>query len=485
MNKPAGTHHPAGDIARQVASGQSSATALCEQYLRSIKQHNPQLNCFTAILEDRALDRAARVDADIAAGECPGPLAGVPFAVKNLFDIKGLPTLAGSKINRERAQATVDTVLIQRLETAGAILVGSLNMGEYAYDFTGENAHDGACRNPHDRSRMSGGSSSGSGCAIAAGLVPLALGSDTNGSIRVPASLCGVFGLKPTYGRLPRTGCYPFSDSLDHVGPLAGSATDLALCYDALQGWDDGDPACAKRPPEPVFPSMGMGTAGLRIARAGGYFDCSDFPVAEAAVRAVCSALQVTAELPVAGAEHGRAAAYLITNAEGAALHRARLRTRPEDFDPDTRDRFLAGALMPAAWYLRAQAVRRWWQMQMQQLFTEVDLLIAPCTPCTAPLLGSKTLWVRGENQLLRPNLGLFTQPFSCIGLPVVSAPLWPDPAGLPIGVQIVAAPWREDLCLRAALVLEQCGLARASPPDSSAIKLSNQPTTNPTTESR
>lgn len=465
MNNPTGERTTAADIAQQVSSGASSAVALCEQHLASIHQRNPQLNCFTAILADRARGRAARVDAKVAAGRDPGPLAGVPFAVKNLFDIEGLPTLAGSKINRERMPASADTVLVQRLEAAGAILVGALNMGEYAYDFTGENAHDGACRNPHDPARMTGGSSSGSGCVTAAGLVPLALGSDTNGSIRVPASLCGVFGLKPTYGRLPRSGCYPFSDSLDHVGPLAASVTDLALCYDTLQGWDAADPACIKRPREPVTPTLQQGTAGLRIARAGGYFDCSDFPLADAAVSAVCHALGASAEHPVTGAEQGRAAAYLITNAEGAALHLRRLRERIQDFDPDTRDRFLAGALMPASWYLRAQAVRGWWQAQMQQLFTEVDLLIAPCTPCTAPLLGSKTLLVRGEEQLLRPNLGLFTQPFSCIGLPVVSVPLWPQPSGLPIGVQIIAPPWREDLCLRAAHILEQRGLAHAKPP--------------------
>ena len=201
-----------------------------------------------------------------------GPLAGVPFAVKNLIDIAGLPTVAGSKINRDHPPASADAPLIARLEAAGAILVGALNMGEYAYDFTGENVHDGPSRNPFDTTRMSGGSSGGSGSAVGGGLVPLALGSDTNGSIRVPASFCGLFGLKPTYGRLTRAGSFPFVSSLDHLGPLARSAADLAMAYDAMQGYDPADPACVDRPAEPVSGPLDRGIGGLRIASAGGYF---------------------------------------------------------------------------------------------------------------------------------------------------------------------------------------------------------------------
>src|SRR5213079_1893689 len=197
-------------------------------------------------------------------------LAGVPFAVKNLFDVTGLPTRAGSKINRELAPCAHDSPLIERLEAAGAVLVGALNMGEYAYDFTGENVHDGNAHNPHDTSRMTGGSSSGSGGAVAGGLVPLALGSDTNGSIRVPSSFCGLFGLKPTYGRLTRARSFPFVASLDHLGPFARSARDLALAYDAMQGHDPADPVCAERPAEPALPLIERGAEGLRVAIAGG-----------------------------------------------------------------------------------------------------------------------------------------------------------------------------------------------------------------------
>ena len=200
-----------------------------QETLNRIKARNSALGAFTDVTATRALAKADAIDAARARGTSLGPLAGAPFAVKNLFDIEGLPTRAGSKINRDRAPATQDATLLARLEAAGAILVGALNMGEYAYDFTGENAHDGPSRNPHDLEHMTGGSSGGSGAAVAGGLVPIALGSDTNGSIRVPSSFCGLFGLKPTYGRLSRAGAFPFVASFDHVGPLARSVGDLAL----------------------------------------------------------------------------------------------------------------------------------------------------------------------------------------------------------------------------------------------------------------
>ena len=199
----------AAEIAHAVAGGEISATAVTEAALAAIALRNPTFNAFTTVTADRARARARTIDANHARGHALGPLAGVPYVVKNLFDIAGLPTLAGSKINRERQPAPRDATLIERLDAAGAVLVGALNMGEYAYDFTGENIHDGPSRNPHDVSRMTGGSSGGSGGAVAGRLVPLALGSDTNGSIRVPASFCGVFGLKATYGRLSRARTFP------------------------------------------------------------------------------------------------------------------------------------------------------------------------------------------------------------------------------------------------------------------------------------
>src|SRR5271155_426504 len=226
------------EIRAAVASGEAKARDVVAATLERISALNPKLGAFTDVTAERALAKADAIDAARARGGSLGPLAGAPFAVKNLFDIAGLPTRAGSKINRDRPPSKADATVIARLEAAGGVLVGALNMGEFAYDFTGRNVHDGPSRNPHDLKHMTGGSSGGSAAAVAGGLVPVALGSDTNGSIRVPSSFCGLFGLKPTYGRLSRVGTFPFVASLDHVGPLARSVADLARSYDAVLGRD-------------------------------------------------------------------------------------------------------------------------------------------------------------------------------------------------------------------------------------------------------
>ena len=448
-------------IAAMVRSGATSAAAVAEAALARIALRNPVLNAFTTITAERALNDARGVDAKLARGEDPGPLAGVPFAVKDLFDIAAVVTRAGSKIDAEGAPAAADATLVRRLAEAGAVLVGALNMDEYAYGFTTENSHYGPTHNPHDPARIAGGSSGGSAAAVAAGLVPLALGSDTNGSIRVPASLCGVFGLKPTYGRLGRGGARLFSASLDHVGPFARSASDLAGAYDALQGRDPHDPVCAGRPAEASLPLLGSGADGLRIAVAGGHFASSGTAAEAMAIAAEALGAGRVVEVPEAA--RARAAAFVITASEGANLHLMDLRKRPGDFDPSTRDRFLAGALVPAAWVIQAQRFRRWYRERVLALFDDVDILLAPATPCTAPLIGQETIEIDGATVSARPYLGVYTQPLSFIGLPIVAAPLRPG-GGLPIGVQIIAAPWREADALRVAAALERAGVINAEP---------------------
>ncbi len=324
------------------------------------------------------------------------PLAGVPYAVKNLFDIKGVTTRAGSKINRDNPPAPADAFLIERMRAAGAVLLGGLNMGEYAYDFTGENVHDGASLNPHDPTRMSGGSSGGSGTAVAAGMVAAALGSDTNGSIRVPSSFCGLFGLKPTFGRLSRAGSFPFCASLDHLGPMARSARDLALLFDALQADDPADPAQVRRAHLDTTAELDKGIGGLRIAVAGGYFRERGEPEAFAAVDAVAAALGTTRTVDIPEAARARGAAYLITTAESSALHLGRLRTRAADYDPDVRDRMISGALVPAAWVIQAQRFRAWFREAMRKVFAEVDVILAPATPFHALKSGTKTVTLGG-----------------------------------------------------------------------------------------
>jgi 1-carboxybiuret hydrolase len=453
----------AADIAAAVREGRLRATAVVTASLTAIARLNPAINAFTDVLEQRALAKAQAIDQTRARGGSLGPLAGVPFAAKNLFDVTGLPTLAGSKINRERAPATRDAAAIRHLEAAGAVLVGALNMGEYAYDFTGENVHYGDCRNPHDLRRMPGGSSSGSAAAVAGGLVALSLGSDTNGSIRVPSSFCGTFGFKPTYGRLSRAGTFPFVASLDHVGPLARSARDLALAYDAMQGFDADDPVCGDRPVERVTPLLDDGIDGLRIALAGGYFRTGIFAETQTALARVAAALDIKAEIEFPEAQRARAAAYIITASEGGALHLDRLRERAHDFDPAVRDRLIAGAMIPAALVAKAQKFRRWYRARVLEIFDRLDAVLAPATPCCAPALGQQTFVLDKAEMALRPNIGVYTQPISFVGLPVVAAPVPVEP--LPVAVQIIAAPWREDIVLRIAHALEQMGVVAAPRP--------------------
>ncbi len=450
---------PAHEIAAAVNGHATTARAVTASAIAQIEATDDKLGAFTDRTFGRALAEADAVDAAIAAGTTL-PLAGVPYAVKNLFDIAGVTTRAGSKINRDNPPAKADAFLIDRMRAAGAVLLGGLNMGEYAYDFTGENAHDGASLNPHDRTRMSGGSSGGSGTAVAAGMVAASLGSDTNGSIRVPSSFCGLFGLKPTFGRLSRGGSFPFCASLDHLGPIARSARDLALLFDALQADDPDDPAQVRRAYLDTTAELDKGIAGLRIAVAGGYFRERGEPEAFAAVDAIATALGTTRMVDIPQAARARGAAYLITTAESAALHLERLRTRAADYDPDVRDRLISGTMVPAPWVIQAQRFRAWFRAAMRAVFADVDIILAPATPFHALESGTKTVTLDGVTMPARPNIGIFTQPVSFIGLPVVAVPVWLPGATLPIGVQVIAPAWREDLALRVAHHLERAGAA-------------------------
>jgi 1-carboxybiuret hydrolase len=449
------------EISAAIRSRQTSARAVTEALLVRISATHARINAFTTVTVERALAEATAVDHALASGYAPGPLTGVPYAVKNLFDLEGVVTVAGSKINRSHPPATSDATAVARLKAAGAICLGALNMGEYAYDFVTENVHDGATRNPHDLKRSAGGSSGGSGAAVAAGLVPLSLGTDTNGSIRVPSSFCGLFGLKPTYGRLGRGGSFPFVHSIDHIGPFARSVTDLAASYDVMQGFDPRDAACTTRAPDFAHPSLETPPTSLRIATLGGYFEKNASPQALAAVATIAAALGATARIELPEPALARAAGYTITACEGGQLHLDRLRKQAADFDPNMRDRLAAGALLPAAWYTHAQRFRAWWREQVRGVFENVDVLLAPATPVSATRLGQQTMTLDGVEMPVRPNLGLFTQPISLAGLPVVAVPLH-RPGEMPIAVQLIGTPWTEATLLRVARTLEKTGVCTA-----------------------
>jgi len=452
-----------GDVSIQtlqqaIRQGEISAREVAEQTLQAIEQHNPALNAWTEITGPRMLKEASAVDAQRQRGESLPPLAGIPYAVKNLFDVAGHSTLAGARLFSDRPAAQADAFAIGKLRHAGALLSGMLNMDAYAYGFTTENSHYGPTRNPRDLSRVAGGSSGGSAAAVAAGLVHFSLGTDTNGSIRVPASLCGIFGLKPTFGRLSRSGSHPFVASLDHIGPLARRVEDLALVYDLLQGADPADAFQAVRPPEATLPGLSQGSEGLRCGVLGGFFARWCDEDARAAVATVAAALEAQEVVVMPEAELARSAAFIMTAAEGGNHYLPALRQKPEVFEPNSRERLLAGAMMPGAWYVQAQRFRRHFQQQVLPLFDRFDVLIAPATPCSAITIGQQTLSIQGESLPAKASMGMLTQPISFLGLPVCTVPL-ATRSGLPIGLQLIARPFNEAAALRAAWTLEQCGI--------------------------
>ncbi len=431
--------HDASSIAEQVRGGDLAAADVIERALSVISTQNAAINAFTAVTAERARRRAREIDALVAAGKDPGPLAGVPFAAKDLFDIAGIVTIAGSRVLAANAAADRDAAAIRALERAGAVLVGALNMEEFAYGFLTDNAHYGRTCNPHDLTRTAGGSSGGSGAAVAAGMVPLALGTDTNGSIRIPASFCGVVGMKPTFGRVDRAGMVPLAPSQDHVGWIGSSVSDVALAWRALSGEAD----------------IGKQLSDVVVGEATGYFAERMTPAARAALSAACAQFPRRRAVEIPAPDAARAAAYAITSSEASALRLDDLRRSPDLFDPATRYRFLAGALLPAAWYIKAKQFQRWFRAELERLFEDVDVLLLPASPMLAPRFGEETIEIDGHTYPVRPTIGRFTQPISSAGLPIVCLPV-PGVAALPIGVQLVGRPNSESLVLAVARQLER-----------------------------
>lgn len=372
-------------------------------------------------------------------------LCGVPFGVKDLFDLEGLSTTAGSAARRNAPPAARDAEAVRRLRAAGAVPVATLNMDEYAYGFATINAHWGTTCNPHDLTRLAGGSSGGSAAAVAGGLLPFTLGSDTNGSIRVPAALCGVWGLKPTHGTLPMEGVFPFVESFDDIGPFTRSASDLILIHAILAGID----------PDAAPPSFGDKP---RVALLGGWFARNVTAPMEACIARLSGELGDPPAVEIADVDRARSAAFLMTAAEGGHRHLPALRENAMGFDPAVRDRLIAGAALPVAAYLDAVAFRETFRAQVARLFEDWDVLIAPAVPGVAPLIADPMIELDGEWVPARAHLGIYTQPLSFVGLPVVAAPAGMH-EGLPLGIQLIAAPGKDRELMAFARDLEGRGL--------------------------
>jgi len=439
-------------LAEAIAAGQVSSLAAVQSVIDRAERLQPKLNCFIATQFDRAVAAARVLDAERAAGRLRGPLHGVPLAHKDMYARAGDVSTGGARIRAAFRPDHTATVL-DRLDRAGAIDLGTLNMAEFAVYPTGQNVHFGDCRNPWDRDRTPGGSSSGSGAAVAARLCWASLGSDSGGSTRIPASLCGVSGIKPTVGRISRYGLMPVSHSLDHVGPLARSVRDLARLMNVIAGPDDKDPETSPEPVPDYESGLEGGIDGLRIGVPRRYFFDGIHADTEQAVEAALSQFRTLGasivEVDITEAELCATYAYLVLFAEWSTVHASWLRTRLAEYGPSARTRLLRGLPIPASLYHTALAHRgRLLKAVLTGCFAGVDLLCMPTTVVRAPTLAD-SLETDEASSAAIGSLARNTRPFNYLGLPALSVPCGLDAQGLPIGLQFVGRPFGEGRLFR------------------------------------
>jgi aspartyl-tRNA(Asn)/glutamyl-tRNA(Gln) amidotransferase subunit A len=448
-------------LAGEIRARRVSPLEAAEACLRRIAERDPELNSFLTVTAEAALAQSRELTAELAAGRCRGPLHGVPLALKDLFLTAGVRTTAGSAILRDWVPDR-DAAVVRRLRAAGAVFLGKLNMHEFAFGITSENPHYGASRNPHDPERITGGSSGGSAAAVAAGLCYGSFGTDTAGSIRCPAALCGVVGLKPTYGRVSRDGVLPLSWSMDHVGPLARTVADAALLLETVAGPDPADPTSARRAVPLYARALEEGVKGMRLGVPREHFWHPIDPAVEARVRAAIGALEgdgaLVEEVSLPCLEYAWAAYSLVKDAEAAAYHRPTLRTRAADYGRDVRLRLLAAQFLNGADVVDGRRAQRLATREFLACLEQVDALLAPAVPITAPRIGQAEVEVAGVTGPPRPFLLRNTFPFNFTGLPAVTVPCGLA-NGLPVGLQIAGRPWEEVLVLRIARAWERAGV--------------------------
>jgi aspartyl-tRNA(Asn)/glutamyl-tRNA(Gln) amidotransferase subunit A len=438
----------AARLAAELREGVLSPTEAVEAYLDRIEALDPGINAYITVRADEARAEAAALE---QAAE-RGPLWGVPVAVKDIMDVAGSPTTAASRILAEHV-ATGDAHVVSRLRAAGAVVIGKLNLHEFAYGATSTSPHFGPVRNPWSPDRISGGSSGGSGAAVAADLAAATLGTDTAGSIRIPACYCGATGLRPSTGRVSNHGVLPVARSFDVVGPLAATAEDCALVMAVIAGRDARDASTVDAPVPPYHERLGGGVRGLRVGVVASLFAHADPRIAATVEEAVGELGSLGAELvPVEPPlmEHAGTIQQAIQFAEASEAHGAWLRTRLADYGDDVRARLLVGLFLPGTVYVSGQRARRLYHDRMRAVFRDVDLLAAPIMPVLPPRLGEETVEVDGEDVPYRRALIPYNSPWSLSGLPVASVPCG-FVAGLPVGLALVGPRLGEEAVLRAA----------------------------------
>jgi aspartyl-tRNA(Asn)/glutamyl-tRNA(Gln) amidotransferase subunit A len=447
------------EAARRIAHKQLSPVELTQAALERITQLNPRLNAFITILGDQSIAAAKAAEREIMSGQRRSPLHGIPIGLKDLCATQGILTTSGAKILRDYIPHRDATVAVW-LATAGTILLGKLHMNEFAYGPDGGNVHFGWARNPWDLECITGGSSSGSGAAVAASLCLGALGTDTGGSIRIPSALCGIVGLKPTYGRVSRYGITPLCWSLDHAGPMAKTVEDVALLLQAMAGFDAKDPGSVQQPVPDYAAALTGDVRGLRVGVPREYFSDALEPEVESAVQRAIEVLKglgaSVQEVSWPSLRFATLAALVIVLAEASAFHETWIRTRPQDYDPDIALRLKWGLLLPASAYLKAQRLRALMCHEVTALWREVDVLITPATMMAAPRPGALQVRVGSRQMSTREALLRLMRPFNLTGLPALSIPCGFTSTGLPIGLQIAGKPFDEATVLRVGHAYEQ-----------------------------
>jgi len=447
------------DLAARVASRELTALELVRAYLARIDQVNPGINAYMLIMAEQAEDDARRVDEGIAKGRAPGPLGGVPLGIKDLIDVAGAPTAAGAH-RRFHYTPDRDAPVISRLRRAGAVILGKTNLHEFAYGVTNINPHTGPVRNPWDHRRIPGGSSGGSAAAVTAGLCAGALGSDTGGSIRIPSALCGTVGLKPTYGRIPRTGVVALAWTLDHLGPITRTTRDAALLLRVMAGEDPGDPASVTSGSPPFDEGAEDGLAGIRIGVPRTFFwertDPEVHSAAQAALRVLADRGATVLDVDLAHAEDAGKAVAIILSVEATAYHERRLRTSLGAYGDDLQVRLLRGFFIPATDYVLAQRARAFITDEFLSAFRGVDVLVTPTTTVPARPIEEDPGASGAASLAMSTELTRLTNPFNLTGMPALSLPCGFTRDGLPVGLQIVGKPFDEPAVLRVGYAYEQ-----------------------------
>ena len=449
------------EAANALRQGHVSSVELTTAALQKIDRFNPTLNAFVTVTAEAALTDARLADSELASGRDRGPLHGIPIAWKDLFFTKGVRTTAGSLIYKDFVPDS-NAFSVSRMAAAGAVMLGKLNMHELAYGITSDNPHFGSVRNPWNPKHSPGGSSGGSGAVVATGMAYAAMGTDTGGSIRIPASFCGTVGLKPTYGRVSRQGVLPLSWSLDHVGPLTQSVRDAALVLNAIAGHDPGDSSSSRHPVVDYTPDEDCSIRGVRIGFPQNFFfERLDMDV-ELCVRGALARAQsmgaqvIPVKLPDMAAMN--AAARVILLCEASALHERNLGNRHQ-FGADVLALLDQGRLLPATDYIQASRLRCQMQREFERVWREVDCLFTPTTPNPAPVSGATSVQLGGQTEDVRLATTRLVRSFNLLGLPALSMPCGITSSGLPVGLQIVGPAFQEALVLRLGAALEDGGV--------------------------